>query len=179
MRIIAGKHKGRRFSPKAKQSYPTRPTMDYAREALFNILQHQIDFESIKALDLFGGFGGNSFELLSRGCEDVTIVEKHAGCVRFIRETAHTLKEEEHLHILRGDVFQYLKGCTHSFDFIFADPPYQLPTIDLLPELIFSRSLLAPNGSFILEHSNQHTFSSSPRFVEEREYGGTVFSFFE
>lgn len=178
MRIIAGRFKGRRFSPPNK-NWPTRPTMDYAREALFNILHNDFYFEDIKALELFGGFGGHSYELISRGTSDVTLIEKHPGCVAFIRKTIKELDAEDAIQIIRGDAFRFLEGCREKYNYIFADPPYHLPTLDLLPNLIFEGGLLAAEGSFVLEHGSNHTFSAHPNFVKEKEYGGTIFSFFE
>jgi len=178
MRIVAGKFKGRRFSPPAKK-YPTRPTTDYAREALFNILNNEFDFQELKALELFGGFGGHSYELVSRGCESITVVEKHFGCVGFMKSTIRDLEVEDYIKVIKGDVFTFLKGSHEKYNYIFADPPYALPTLDLLPEIIFERALLNEDGLFVLEHGKNHTFHLHPHFVKEKEYGGTVFSFFE
>lgn len=178
MRIIGGKFKGRRFSPPANK-WPTRPTTDYAREALFNILHHRIALDEVSVLDLFGGMGGHTLEFLSRGAADVCYVDSHGGCVRFVRETLREWGCGKTAEVFRMDVFRYLKGCMRQFDYIFADPPYQLPTVDLLPDLIFERELLTEGGLFVLEHGTQHSFEQHPRFSEERTYGSTIFSFFE
>ncbi len=178
MRIIGGKFKGRKFNPPADK-WPTRPTTDFAREALFNILNNRFYWEDIRALDLFGGAGGHCFELISRGTTDVTYVEKYYPCVKFVQATIKEMGEEDKLKIIRGDVFRFLKSCDTPFDYIFADPPYQLPTLDLLPDLIFNQHLLSPEGIFVLEHGSQHTFQNHPYFSEERKYGNTIFSFFE
>jgi len=178
MRIISGKFKGRRFSPPADK-WPTRPTTDFAKEGLFNILNNRIDFEGIRFLDLFGGTGNHSYEMISRGCEDVTYVDKFPGCIAFVRKTASELKIEDHIRIYQSDVFKYIESCREKFDYIFAGPPYPLKELDTIPDLIFRYDLLAPDGLFILEHNPDHNFDNHPRFSEKRNYGTTIFSFFE
>jgi 16S rRNA (guanine(966)-N(2))-methyltransferase RsmD len=178
MRIIGGRFKGRRFSPPANK-WPTRPTTDFAREALFNILYHRIDLDEVSVLDLFGGMGGHTFEFVSRGAADICYVDSHGGCARFVKKTLEELGAKEKVTVVRGDVFRYLKGCARQFDYIFADPPYQLPTLDVLPDLIFERKLLTPDGLFVLEHGTHHCFDQHPYYSEERDYGNTIFSFFE
>lgn len=177
MRIIGGKFKGRRFSPPA-DNWPTRPTTDYAKEALFNILNNRIDFEAVKVLDLFGGTGSHSYEFISRGCTDVTYVDKFAGCVQFVRKTAQALGIESSLKIVPMDVFRFIEHTTERYDYIFAGPPYALPTIDIIPNLIFEKNLLLPEGLFVLEHNPHHDFVSHPNCFELRSYGKTLFSFF-
>lgn len=179
MRIISGKFKGRRFHPPAGD-WPTRPTTDFAREALFNILNNQLDFDGLNALNLFGGTGSHSYELLSRGCAMVTYVEIHAPCVAFAQKTASELGINAQMRIIRGDVFQFLQQKpTKGFDFIFADPPYHLPTIELLPNLILNGHWLADEDSiFVLEHSTNNNFSTHEHCYMQREYGKTVFSIF-
>ncbi|GIV30780.1 MAG: methyltransferase [Saprospiraceae bacterium] len=178
MRIISGRFKGRRFHPPADK-WPTRPTTDFAREALFNILENSFQFENMSVLDLFGGTGSHSYEFISRGCEDVTYVDKFGPCVRFVQQTAKTLGIEEALHIVRSDVFQFIAQCNRQFDYIFAGPPYALPSLESLPDLIFEKNLLKPGGWFVLEHNANHNFERHPRFFQVRTYGGTHFSFFE
>ena len=179
MRIISGKFKGRRFNPPADK-WPTRPTTDMAKEGLFNILQHALDFEEIKVLDLFGGTGSHSYEFISRGCVDVTWVDNFSGCAKFVEQTAKTLEIEAFLKIIAADVFKFIeRPSAVQYDFILADPPFMMPTIDLLPNLVFEKNLLAPGGWFVLEHNYLHSFKAHPRFLQERNYGGTLFSFFE
>jgi 16S rRNA (guanine(966)-N(2))-methyltransferase RsmD len=177
MRIISGKFKGRRFYPPAKK-WPTRPTTDISKEGLFNILQHRIDFESCKMLDLFGGTGNHSYEFISRGCRDVTYVDKFRGCVEFVKKTSAELGIEEAIQIYKMDVFKYIRDCTESFDYIFAGPPYPLKTLDSIPDKIFAANLLAPDGLFVLEHNPNHNFDDHPNFDSKRNYGTTIFSFF-
>jgi len=178
MRIISGKFKGRRFNPPAK-NWPTRPTTDFAKEGLFNILMNHLDFEEVKMLDLFGGTGNHSYEFISRGCRDVTYVDKFPGCVAFVKKLAKELDIEDQLKIVRSDVFKFMEYCPDQFDYIFAGPPYALPTIDTIPDLIFEHQLLSEGGWFVMEHNPNHSYTEHPRFFEERSYGKTLFSFFE
>jgi len=178
MRIIGGKFRGRRFTPPAK-NWPTRPTTDYAKEGLFNILANHLDFEDIKVLDLFGGTGNHSYEFISRGCKDVTYVDKFPGAVRFVQRTAKTLGIEDCLRILRGDVFKFIATAGQQYDYIFAGPPYALPNIDAIPDEIFEHELLRPGGWLVLEHNPHHAYDTHPRYFQERHYGKTIFSFFE
>lgn len=178
MRIIGGKFKGRKFNPPA-DNWPTRPTTDYAKEALFNILNNLIDFEETKVLDLFGGTGSHSYEFVSRGCEDVTYVDKFPGAVKFVRQTIEKLGIEEQINIAQMDVFRFIKYANSQWDYIFAGPPYSLPTIDTIPDIIFEKNLLLPDGILVLEHNPHHDFSNHPRLVDVRNYGKTIFSFFK
>lgn len=178
MRIIGGQFKGRKFYPPADK-WPTRPTTDYSKEGLFNILTNRLDFESLKVLDLFGGTGNHSYEFISRGCRDVTYVDKFGACVAFCRKTAAELGVESSLRIFRADVFKFVKRAHEKYDYIFAGPPYALPTIDTLPDIIIERELLAEDGLFVLEHNPNHNFENHPNFQEVRKYGQTIFSFFK
>lgn len=155
----------------------TRPTTDIAKEGLFNILQHRIDLDGIKTLDLFGGTGSISYELASRGAADLTIVEKDSAMHEFIKKNMEMLKVGN-CKVLRLDVFSYLSSCTEKFDFIFAGPPYALGTIDELPKMIVARKLIAEDGFFVLEHTPRNAYEKFPGFSFQRNYGTTVFSFF-
>lgn len=178
MRIVGGKFKGRRFSPPAK-GWPTRPTTDFAKEGLCNILMNRIDFEDIKALDLFGGSGNISYEIISRGCTNMTYVDRFPACIKFVKQIATTLDIHDDIRIFRRDVFRFLTKINEEFDFIFADPPYDLDKLDRIPDLVFEHNCLAENGLFILEHDSRNDFKQHPRFTESREYGSTTFSFFK
>ncbi|SER08513.1 RsmD family RNA methyltransferase [Neolewinella agarilytica] len=179
MRIISGKHKGRRFSPPA-DNWPTRPTTDYAKEGLFNVLNNWFYFEDQRFLDLFGGTGSHDYEFLSRGCTDVTYVDKHGPAVAFVQRTIKTLGEEEHIRIFRMDVFKFIaRPVSKPYTYIFAGPPYPLPNIPDLPDLVFDAGLLAPGGLFVLETNPHHDFSMDPRCTDKRNYGKTIFWFFE
>lgn len=177
MRIIGGKHKRRRFD--VPSSFNARPTTDFAKENLFNVLMQYIDFEESRCLDLFAGTGGISAEMISRGAISVLSLEQRREHVSFIRSVIGALHEEEHWHIQQGDVFRFLKtGGTGQYDFIFADPPYKLSEIADLPEMILQSSFLAPDGLLVVEHPKQYDFSSHPRLIDHREYGSVNFSFF-
>ena len=177
MRIISGTLGGRKINPPANMPY-TRPTTDIAKEGLFNILQNNLDFEALKTLDLFGGTGSISYELASRGVPDLTIVEKDVQMFAFIKKTAETL-QLQNFKLVKSDVFKYIQSTDQQFDFIFAGPPYALQNIDDLPTQVFQKKLLKENGWFVLEHTPRNNYESNPHFVKARNYGTTVFSFFE
>jgi len=176
MRIISGIHGGRRISPPAKMPY-TRPTTDIAKEGLFNVIQNNLEIDTLKTLDLFGGTGCISYELASRGVEDLTIVEKDNQMYDFIKKTAAELAFEN-FKLIKSDVFKYIETCTEQYDFIFAGPPYALGTIDDLPKLIFEKGLLKSKGWFILEHTPRNDYKKFPHYKTERNYGTTIFSIF-
>jgi 16S rRNA (guanine966-N2)-methyltransferase len=177
MRIISGKFGGRKINPPHNMPY-TRPTTDIAKEGLFNILHNRVLIEGASTLDLFGGTGCISYELASRGAENLTIVEKDNQMLDFIKKNVDTLKIEN-VQIMRMDVFQFLNSCTHQYDIIFAGPPYALNTIDDLPRIIVERKLISPEGYFILEHTPRNDYKKFPGYSFERNYGSTIFSFFE
>ncbi len=176
MRIISGKYGRRRFD--VPSSFSARPTTDFAKENLFNVLANLTAFDGQDALDLFAGTGSISFELLSRGCAKVTAVEKNYQHASFIAKVAKELKIQD-LQLIRGDVFRFvLTAQPESFDIIFADPPYALPELPSIPELILARNLLREGGVFIMEHSVSHDFSALPSFHQRRVYGSVNFSLF-
>ena len=177
MRIITGKFGGRRIQPPANMPH-TRPTTDIAKQGLFNILQSRMSFEDIITLDLFGGTGCISYELASRGAAEQIIVEKDPIMHQFIRKNMDMLGVEN-VQILRMDVFAYLASVQTNFNFIFAGPPYALSTIDDLPKIIVEKKLIAPNGFFVLEHTPRNNYTGFNGFQFQRNYGTTVFSFFQ
>jgi 16S rRNA (guanine966-N2)-methyltransferase len=176
MRIIGGEHGGRKFNPPSKMPY-TRPTTDIAKEGLFNVLQHKLDIEELKTLDLFGGTGSISYELASRGATDLTIVEKDTAMYEFMKKTSLALRIEN-IKFIKMDVFKFISQCTDKFDFIFAGPPYALTTIDELPKLIFEKQLLNDKGWFVLEHTPRNDYKNFPFYKTEKNYGTTIFSIF-
>ena len=177
MRVISGKYKRRAFE--VPRTFKARPTTDFAKENLFNVLTNLIDFEECtNVLDLFAGTGSISLELVSRGCERVISVEREPSHHAFIYKVKEQLKESNWLP-LRADVFRYIERCHDSFDLIFADPPYALTRLAELPDLIINKGMLAPEGMLILEHGKDHSFAEHPCFVQERVYGSVHFSFFE
>ncbi len=175
MRIITGHYKGRHFD--IPRTFKARPTTDFAKENIFNVLQGYIDFEGAEALDLFAGTGSISLELTSRGCAKVISVEADRDHAHFIRECFKKLGEERDI-LIKGDVFRFLKTCKQKFDFIFADPPYALKELPQIPDLILEGGLLKEEGILVFEHGKNYDFSSHPRFLEHRSYGSVNFSLF-
>ena len=175
MRIITGRYKGRRFD--IPRTFKARPTTDFAKENIFNVLTGYVDFEGATALDLFAGTGSISLELLSRGCQRVVSVELDRDHHRFITDCLSKLDTQACIP-LKADVFRFIKGCHEQFDFIFADPPYALKELPQIPDLILSHNLLKPEGIFVFEHGKDNNFSQHPRFVEHRSYGSVNFSLF-
>ena len=176
MRIITGKYKGRHFD--IPRSFKARPTTDFAKENIFNVLIQYVDFDEATALDLFSGTGSITIELLSRGCQQVVSVELDRDHHRFICDCLAKLDGHNACLPLRGDVFRFIKSCKQQFDFIFADPPYALKELSTLPDLIFDKQLLKPDGLFVLEHGKDNDFAQHPHFVEHRQYGSVNFSLF-
>ncbi len=176
MRITGGEFGGRKINPPTKMPY-TRPTTDIAKEGLFNMLQNILDFEELKALDLFGGTGAISYELASRGAIDQTIIEKDEQMFSFIKKTIESLNITT-IKPIKMDVFRYMNQCTEQYDFIFAGPPYALQTIDDLPLVVFEKKLLKSEGIFVLEHTPRNDYQLHPNFQRMKNYGTTVFSFF-
>jgi len=175
LRIIGGKYKGRIID--ISRNFKARPTTDFARESLFNILMNIIDFDEVKVLDLFGGTGSISFEFASRGSTSVDIVDLDYHSLKAINEMAGKLGITG-MRTIRSDVFRYIKSCHNKYDIIFADPPYALKDLDTLPDLVFNSSILETDGRFILEHPKGFVFSGNSHFTEHRKYGNVNFSFF-
>ena len=195
MRIITGKYKGRHFD--IPRTFKARPTTDFAKENIFNVLIQYVDFDGAEALDLFSGTGSITLELLSRGCSRVVSVELDRDHHRFIQDclkklgagasvpavrsgsaAADNRETVPNVIPIRGDVFRFVKSCKQQFDFIFADPPYALKELPTLPDLVINRSLLKPDGLFVLEHGKDYDFSQHPHFLEHRQYGSVNFSLF-
>ena len=175
MRIITGIYKGRHFD--IPRTFKARPTTDFAKENIFNVLMQYVDFDGATALDLFSGTGSISLELVSRGCQQVVSVELDRDHHRFIQQCLQKLNSKVCIPI-RGDVFRFLKSCHQQFDFIFADPPYALQELPQIPELVFEKQLLKPEGIFVFEHGKDYDFSLHPHFLEHRSYGSVNFSLF-
>ena len=175
MRIITGKYKGRHFD--IPRTFKARPTTDFAKENIFNVLAGYIDFDGAKALDLFSGTGSITLELLSRGCSRVVSIEQDRDHHRFICDCLKKLNDKQALP-LRADVFRFLKSCHEQYDFIFADPPYALKELPQIPDLVIEKKLLKPDGIFVFEHGKDYDFSQHPYFREHRAYGSVNFSIF-
>ena len=175
MRIVGGTHRSRQFH--IPDNLGIRPTTDFAKEALFNILQNRIDFEGMKVLDLFGGSGSMSYEFASRGSSAIQCVEKNPKSVSFIKKTAMEFKFPQ-IKVACADVFKYLALCSDTYDIIFADPPFKLENIERIPALVFEKKLLKEDGILIVEHPIEVKFIGIMQLQETREYGTVNFSIF-
>lgn len=149
-----------------------------AKEALFNILYNTYDFDSCEVLDLFCGTGNISIEFASRGIAKVTAVDKHSGCIYWVKSVIEKYKLTA-IDVQKGDVFKFLESHKKSYQIIFADPPYDLPTIPKIPELVMKNNLLTDNGILIVEHPSLLKLNGQPGYKETRRYGNSSFSFFE
>ncbi|RKD16299.1 16S rRNA (guanine(966)-N(2))-methyltransferase RsmD [Pelobium manganitolerans] len=176
MRIVGGKLKGIRFNP--PKNLPVRPTTDMAKEALFNILNNQLEIETLAVLDLFSGTGNISLEFASRDAKKIISVDKNYGCYNFLKSTAQA-QNLSRLKAVKADVFRYLATETDKFDLIFADPPYDLNRIPEIAKIVFDRNLLNTGGTLIIEHQSMQSLADHPNFVESRKYGYAAFSFFK
>lgn len=174
MRIIGGKIGGIRLNPPS--NLPVRPTTDIAKEALFNILQYQIDWEEASCLDLFCGTGNISFELASRGAPEVDAVDIHSKCLFYVKDIAK--QYELNIKTRKADVFKFVSACKNSYDFIFADPPYDVAQLPQLPQMILDNGLLKEGGILVVEHPSTRKLVEHPLFVETRKYGYSSFSFY-
>lgn len=176
MRIISGIYGGRRLSP--PKNITARPTTDFAKESLFNLLNNRMDMEGIDVLDLFAGTGGIGIECVSRGAREVTSVELAHVQQNWIISCCKQLGIRN-LSLIRGDVFKFLAACRTKYDLIFADPPYALELLPALPDLILSREILKEDGWLVIEHGKDTDFTTHPRHIETRTYGSVHFSFFQ
>jgi 16S rRNA (guanine966-N2)-methyltransferase len=176
MRIIGGRLKGLRLNPPA--NLPVRPTTDVAKEALFNILYNQIDFENISVLDLFSGTGNISVEFASRGVQNICSVDRDFGCYNYLKTLIKQYNIPE-INPVKSDVFRFLESETETYDLIFVDPPYDLPQINVIAKTIFDQNLLKPDGYLIIEHPSMKKLDNHPNFIEQRKYGSSSFSFFQ
>lgn len=176
MRIVSGKFKRMRFEP--PKDIKARPTTDFAKENIFNVIGNMIDFEGLRVLDLFAGTGSISYEFVSRGAERVTAVEMCQEQINFIRKTCEKL-HIKNLSVYRSEVFKFLKKDTSKYDIIFADPPYQMPNFEELVQLVFERELLKDDGMLILEHGGNVSFTNHEHLFNYRHYGSVNFSIFK
>lgn len=176
MRIIGGTYKGKQLI--APKNLPVRPTTDFAKEGLFNILNNKIDFDDLTVLDLFCGIGNISLEFASRGAKKIYAIDKHTPCLNFVKDTAKALKLSS-IFTERADVFKYLEKSHSTFDLIFADPPYELDNIASIHDLVFTHNLLNPKGILVIEHSAKTDLSAKQNYLETRKYGNVNFSFFQ
>ena len=176
MRIIAGNHKGRII--RATKDFKDRPTIDFAKESLFNILNNYYYFDEIKVIDLFAGTGNISYEFASRGTTQITAVDLSKKYTNFIEKESDKIFSDNPIMTITVDVFEFLAKHPLDYDVIFADPPYKLENIEKIPDLVFNNKYLKEDVLFILEHSKFHNFKEHPKFQKERKYGKVHFSFF-
>jgi len=176
MRIIAGSLKGRTF--RVPPGFPSRPTTDYAKEGLFNMLNNTYEFEGMKILDLCSGTGNISFEFLSRGAALVTSVDHHGKACTWLHKNAQQLQLDTKISVVNSDVLQFLERTDQQFDIIFADPPFDLKIHSSLVSLVFQRSVLQQEGLLIVEHGKDTSLDNSPYFKNMRNFGNVNFSFF-
>lgn len=175
MRIISGIYKGKTIV--APKNLPVRPTTDFAKEALFNVLNNRIEIADSKVLDLFCGTGNISYEFASRGAKHIVSVDRNYNCFRFVKKTCSDLNMDQVVP-LKFDVFDYIKKCKETFDIIFADPPYDLPNIKDIHQLVFESKILSDDGLLIIEHSKETDLTNLEHFLELRKYGNVNFSIF-
>jgi len=176
MRIISGKLRSVRFQP--PKGFPSRPTTDFAKEALFNVLGHRLSLYDLNILDLFAGTGSITFEFASREAGHVTAVERNFKCSRFIKDQATKYDVEEDVTVVKSEVFAFMEKTAKIFDIIFADPPFDFKDYEKIHEMVFEKGLLNEYGLLIIEHSKHTDLSKLPRFLEVKSYGGVYFSFF-
>lgn len=177
MRIISGKHKGKRLS--APKNLPVRPTTDMAKESLFNIINNNFYFENLTVIDLFSGTGNISFEFASRGAQNIYSVDQHFACVKYVNSTAKELDLD--INTYESDVYKFLNKTPLKADIIFADPPYDFDAEQFLKiaEIVFDRGILNEDGLLVIEHSKHTDISTHPNYSYSKKYGGNMFSFFE
>ncbi|MEG0891571.1 MAG: RsmD family RNA methyltransferase [Bacteroidales bacterium] len=175
MRIIGGNLKGKAILPPI--NYTARPTTDFAKEGLFNILINEYNLEDISLLDLFSGTGSISLEFASRGCKDIVSIEMNPMHAKFIKQVASVYKVKG-MQVVRHNVFDFIEICNRKFDIVFADPPYNIEGLDTIPDKIYGKEIIAPGGYLILEHPGNYNFEKHIYFVKEKKYGNVHFSFF-
>ena len=177
MRIISGKHKGRRLS--APKNLPVRPTTDMAKESLFNIINNNFYFENLTVIDLFSGTGNISFEFASRGTQNIYSVDQHFACIKYVTSTAKELDLD--INTYKSDVYKFMEKTALKADVIFADPPYDFETEQFLKiaNIVFDREILNEDGLLVIEHSKHTDLSTHPNYSHSKKYGGNMFSFFE
>ncbi len=175
MRIIRGTHKGRVI--KVPKNFKARPTTDFAKENIFNVIENNFYLDEINVLDLFSGSGGISFEFSSRGSCGIDLVEKDMVHYSYIKKTIDNL-DLKNISTIKGDAFKYLEKSIKTYDIIFADPPYEMKGIEKIPELVFERKLLKEEGWLILEHSKNTKLSYTQNLIDHRAYGSVNFAIY-
>jgi 16S rRNA (guanine(966)-N(2))-methyltransferase RsmD len=175
MRIISGNHRGKKIA--APENLPVRPTTDFAKESLFNILNNYFYFDSLEVLDLFAGTGNISYEFAARDAVKVVAVDNSELCINFIDRTAKSL-QFDNIRAVRNDAIRFLTNCKQTFNVIFADPPYDWNKYNDIPQLVFDNNLLCKDGFLVIEHAVEVNFQQHPKFYQQRNYGKVNFSIF-
>lgn len=175
MRIVGGKYRNRRLHPPKEMD--ARPTTDFAKEGLFNVLHHSIPLEGIRVLDLFAGTGNISLEFLSRGASEVISVDQDRKLFDFMQRTARELNEQG-WRMVKSDVFAFLRAHRAQYDIVFADPPFHMEAIETIPPLVRGAGLVGNDGLLIIEHQDKLDLSHIEGFQQTRKYGLIHFSFF-
>ena len=171
MRIIAGKHKGRKLF--GFEGEKIRPTSDKAREALFAVLGN-INGEEF--LDLCSGTGAIGLEAFSRGAS-VTMVDKDSESITLANKNAKLVGFDG--KIIKSDAINYLKNTDKTFDYIFADPPYSLDIGAQVLQIIDERNLLNEGGVIIYEKDLEGDYSTTNlKKIKEKKYGKAIFAFY-
>ena len=176
MRVVSGDLRGRKFVP--PESFTARPTTDFAKENLFNVLANFVEFEDVKVLDLFSGSGSISYEFASRGCRNIVSVELDYKNQKFIADTVRQFGIQNAVRSIKGDALKFIKATRDKYDIVFADPPFEMEEVDFLPDLVLGSEMLAEGGFFILEHSGAGRFNENKYFWQTRQYGKVNFTFF-
>ena len=176
MRIVSGTHRGRVIHP--PKNLDVRPTTDFAKESLFNIINNHFELDGLTILDLFCGTGNITYEFVSRGGGSITSVDMNYACCEFVKKTILAFNMPQ-VKVIKSDAFVFLKRATETYHIIFADPPYKMENTATIPELVFSNNLLKPNGWLIMEHGEDLDLSLLPHFREHRKYGNVNFSVFK
>lgn len=175
MRIINGRLKGRQIYP--PKYFKARPTTDVAKEGLFNVLENYYYLDCARVMDIFSGTGSISYEFASRGCNDITTIELNQKYYNFIKSNIEKF-ELNQIQLINADFFKFPHKRLKPFDIIFADPPFDMVTVDRIPEIVFKNNMLTKIGWLIIEHSKKYNFETHPNFEKQKRYGKVNFSFF-
>jgi len=180
MRVIGGNAKGRRL--KVPKGQALRPTAGRVKEALFDILPH--DLSGVKVLDLFAGTGNLTIEALSRGAAEAILVDSSVQSGKAIRENLRRLNLTDRTKVWITPATRALRLLARRgeiFDLIFLDPPYEHRLVEPALRMIAKENLLRDSGVLIAEHSIREPIESHHEALElkdQRRYGSTLLSFF-
>jgi len=176
VRVIGGTLKGRKFFP--PKNTKTRPTTDFAREALFNVLTSTKDINDAVVIDFFAGMGGITYEFVSRGATEVIACDVSAESRSFVMKHCLEYGITDRVKFVKGDFFKLVKVFNIKADFIFVDPPFTSKKYPEIVAAILQQNILKEDGLLIVEHQKEVIFSDLPGFSETRPYGKVNFSFF-